>query len=65
MTPDYRELINRELERLHGLIEQGKEVAWAAKEIERINTLVLSCPSLFMNDSSRSAASPHTDRTQI
>lgn len=56
MTPELRQMdaglelkdvIDRELERLHKLVEQGKEVAWATAEISRFNRIVCQPPTII------------------
>jgi hypothetical protein len=41
-TRELKSLLDRELERLHKLVESGKEIAWATREITRINEIL--CP---------------------
>jgi hypothetical protein len=46
---DYTKTIDQELDRLHKLVEQGKEVAWATKEISRILSVMIS-PAVMISD---------------
>lgn len=40
MTDKWPEVYDRELTRLHKLVEAGKEVAWATSQIERLIRLM-------------------------
>lgn len=42
--------INAELERLHKLVEQGKEIVWATAEISRLNQIVFQPPLVLPAD---------------
>jgi len=44
---ELRTLVDRELERLHKVVDAGKEVSWATAEISRLNKLILHPPMIY------------------